>query len=125
MRSLTVSLCSRYLNVGSAVIDLQAASLSPSLSHSFRLLCAALDFVVDVPDVPLHGVGAALQAPGGKSQLGAELLHVLGLSDGRQGVGAVAQQDVTEGGLNDGYVRRKEGVLNLKQEREEKFRLIN
>lgn len=64
-----------------------------------------LDLVIDVPDVSHHGVGASLQAPGGQGQLGAELLHVSGLGDGCQSVGASAKQDVTEGSLGGGHVR--------------------
>lgn len=74
----------------------------------------ALDFVVDVPDVSHHGVGTSLQVPGGQGQLGVELLHVISRSDGCQSVGASAEQEVTEGRLNGGHVRREEGVLHLK-----------
>lgn len=72
-----------------------------------------LDFCLDVPYVSHHGVGTSLQAPGGQGQLDAELLHVGGLGDGCQSVWTPAQQEVTEGGLNGGHVRREEGVLNL------------
>lgn len=73
----------------------------------------SLDFLIDVPDVSHHGVGTSMQGRGGQSQLGVELLHVGGLGDGWQRVGASAQQEVTEGGLNGGHVWREEGVLHL------------
>lgn len=76
-----------------------------------------LDFVVDVPDVSHHGVSAPLQVPGGQGQLDVELLHVVGLGDGRQSVGAPAQQEVTERSLNRGHIRREEGVLNLESQK--------
>lgn len=73
----------------------------------------SLDFVVDFPNVAHHGVGTSLQGPGGQGQSGAELIHVGGLHDGCQSVGAPAQQEVTEGVLDGGHIRREEGVLNL------------
>lgn len=79
-----------------------------------------LDFIVDVPDVSLQGVGTALQVPGGQGQLGVELFHVGGLGDGCQRVGATAQQEVTEGRLDGGDVRRKERVLDLESCRKKK-----
>lgn len=91
-------------------------------SHPHSHLCTALflDFIVDVPDVSLQGVGTALQVPGGQGQLGVELLHVGGLGDGFQRVGATAQQEVTEGRLDGGDVRRKERVLDLESCRKTK-----
>lgn len=73
----------------------------------------SLDLVVKVPDVTDHGVGAQLQVPGGQGQSGVELLHVGGLSDGRQSVGAAAQQEVTERSVNGGHIWRDERALNL------------
>lgn len=72
-----------------------------------------LNFFIDVPDVSHHGVGTSLQVPCGQGQLDAELHHVGGLGDGRQSVGAPAQQEVTEGSLNGGHVRGDKGLLNL------------
>lgn len=72
-----------------------------------------LIYFIDVPDVSHHGVGTSLQAPSGQGQLDAELLHVGGLGDGRQSVGAPAQQEVTEGSLNGGHVRGEKVLLNL------------
>lgn len=72
-----------------------------------------LDVVCDVPDVSCHGVGTSLQVPCGQGQLDAELLHVGGLSNGCQSVGATAQQEVTEGSLSRGHVGRQEGALHL------------
>lgn len=82
-------------------------------SHLPHPVPLPLDFCLDVPYVSHHGVGTSLQAPGGQGQLDAELLHVGGLGDGCQSVWTPAQQEVTEGGLNGGHVRREEGVLNL------------
>lgn len=72
-----------------------------------------LIYFINVPDVSHHGVGTSLQAPSGQGQLDAELLHVGGLGDGRQSVGAPAQQEVTEGSLNGGHVRGEKVLLNL------------
>lgn len=102
------------------MLDLQLKTLN-SISrqahindtHTRLSVSSYSHYVVDVPDVPHHGVGTALQGPGGQGQLGAELLHVAGFRDGRQSVGAAAQQEVTEGSLNGGHVRRQEVVLNL------------
>ena len=74
-----------------------------------------LEDYIGIPDVSLHGDGTALHAPGGQGQLGVELLHVGALDDGCQGVGATAQDEVAEGGVGGGHVRREEVALNLRE----------
>lgn len=74
-----------------------------------------LDYRTDIPYVSHQGVGTSLQGPGSQGHLGVKLLHVIGLGDGCQSVGAPAMQEVTEGGLDGGHVRREERVLNLGQ----------
>lgn len=73
--------------------------------------------MIDVPDVSHHGVGTALQVPGGQAQPYTEILHVGGLGDGRQSVGASAQQEVTKGRLNGRLEGRQKVGLNLGQQK--------
>lgn len=72
-----------------------------------------VELLNDIPDVSHHGVGTALQVPGSQGQPHTEILHVSGLSDGRQSVGASAQQEVTEGRLSGGLVGGEKGGLDL------------
>lgn len=80
-----------------------------------RHTCTSLS-LIEIPDVSHHGVGTALQVPGSQGQLHTEILHVSGLSDGRQSVGASAEQEVTVGCLNGRLVGREKGGLNLGQQ---------
>lgn len=73
--------------------------------------------LVDVPDVFDHGVGTALQVPGSQGQLHTQILHVSGLSDGRQSVGTSAQQEVTEGRLSGRLVGGEKGGLHLERQK--------
>lgn len=46
-----------------------------------------------------------------------ELLHVGGVGQGRQGVGAAAEQDVAEGSVDGRHVGREEVVFHLERHR--------